>query len=170
MASPDICIPWVISNEDYTPPRCETVMDSNGCRVISGINEKSWPQEFDLINAQPQGLRLPMVQSFYARRYWNQWLARIASDEVAKRVMDFSVNVRSSVAVETLQGAVNLLIASPGPYLAVDGELGPETCAAANLCDSASLVGAFQNARADHYREHDADSPVLDALIARALR
>jgi hypothetical protein len=148
---------------DLTPAGC-----TGPCYAISGINSGLWPAEFAAISVLPQSQRLPAVRAFYLSHYWNNWLARLASDEIAKRVFDFSVNGGSGTAVKTLQQAVNAL----GGNLALDGGWGPMTLAAANSADQAALAQAFIAARVAHYRAivavRPADTPFLNGWIARA--
>lgn len=138
------------------------------CYAISGINSGAWPVQFGSIAALPQTGRATAVQAFYEAQFWNNWLARLASDDVAKRVFDFGVNGGSGTAVKTLQQAVNAL----GGSLTVDGGWGPVTLAAANAADQARLLQAFIAARVAHYRAivaaNPGDARYLNAWMARA--
>jgi len=125
------------------------------CYAISGINSGAWPAGYAAIAALPQASRLSAVQSFYQQNFWNNWYAQLASDDLAKRVFDFSVNGGSGTAVQTLQKAVNAL----GGSLTVDGGWGPMTLAAVNAADQAALVQAFIAARAAHYQQIAQNNP-----------
>lgn len=150
---------------DSTPAGC-----TGPCYAISGINSGSWPTQFASIAALPQNSRLTAVQAFYQAQYWNTWLAQLNSDEVAKRVFDFSINASSKEAVTTLQQAVNAL----GGSLKLDGGWGPMTLAAANGADQNALVQAYINARVAHYEAiaaaNPADAQYLNGWLARARR
>lgn len=164
---------WMIQNED-AQQACAVVPDATPmgaagpCYAISGINSGSWPGEYAAIEALPQGSRLQAVQGFYQQHFWNNWFTQMVSDELAKRVFDFSVNGGAGTAVQTLQKAVNAL----GGSLTVDGGWGPMTLAAVNAADQAALVTAFINARVAHYQAiaaaNPADGQYLKAWTARA--
>ena len=166
MANPLICIPFVERHEDESLA-CEPATDSNGYGVLCGINEKWWPLDYARIVAMPQSERLGAVTAFYVKNYWNQWYAQVNSDEVAKRVLDMAVNTVEKTAVKLLQQALNTFHIN-GPLVA-DGWWGPLTIGIANGFDASSIVAAFQQLRVAHYKENDADSPLLPQLIARAL-
>jgi lysozyme family protein len=169
----NIAFQWVMKSED-AQMACAVVPDatpagcSGPCYAISGINSGMWPAEFASISALAQGSRLSEVQAFYQAHFWNEWFAQLASDELAKRVFDFSVNGGLGTAVKTLQQAVNAL----GGNLTVDGGWGPRTLAAANATDQAELVQAFIAARVAHYRAiaaaNPADAQYLSGWLARA--
>ena len=104
MADFSVVYPWTLAFEDYTPPRYEPNPDPTktdpGAQALSGINSAAWPEDFAAIVAIPQAQRGPAVQSFYERRYWNQWYAKFASNEVAKRVFDMGFNTYPTTAVK----------------------------------------------------------------------
>ncbi len=164
---------WAMRSED-SQMACAVVPDATPagctgpCYAISGINSGAWPGQYAAIAALPQASRPAAVQAFYQAHYWNNWFQQLVSDEVAKRVFDFSVNGGAGTAVKTLQQAVNAL----GGNLVVDGGWGPATMAAANAADQNALVQAFIAARVAHYRAivaaNPADVPYLNAWIARA--
>ena len=172
MADFSVVYPWTLAFEDYTPPRYEPNPDPTktdpGAQALSGINSAAWPEDFAAIVAIPQAQRGPAVQQFYEKRYWNEWYAQLASDEVAKRVFDMGFNTYPTTAVKLLQMAVNDLFISPPYPLAEDGVWGPLTIAQTNLLTEADLVLSFQQVRVAHYKKHDANSPYLAQLIARA--
>ncbi|HUA93226.1 MAG TPA: putative peptidoglycan-binding domain-containing protein [Terracidiphilus sp.] len=173
MANFDIAFQWAMTAED---PRmaCTVAPDATPagctgpCYAISGINSGLWPADFASISSLPQGSRPGAVQAFYKAHYWNDWFAQLGSDDLAKRVFDFSVNAGSGAAVKTLQQAVNSL----GGNLATDGGWGPRTLTAANAADQAALVQAFIAARVAHYRAiaaaNPADAQYLKGWLARA--
>lgn len=139
------------------------------CWAISGINSGAFPKEFAAIAALPQAERGPAVQAFYLADFWNRWLGALQSTPVGMRVFDAAVNQGAGTAVRELQMAVNSVNAN-GPRIDEDGAWGPETEAAANLCDPAALLPAFQAVRYAHYQERDAGDPALPALLARAMK
>jgi hypothetical protein len=151
---------WMMLSED-SQLQCAVVPDSTPagatgpCYAISGINSGSFPQDFSAIEALPQGSRLAAVQQFYQKQFWNSWFEQLVSDDVAKRVFDFSVNGGPGTAVKTLQRAVNAL----GGNLTVDGGWGPNTLAAANGADQTALTQAFINARVAYYQQIAAENP-----------
>ena len=164
------CYEWMLDNEDATHAYAVVYDIPPGSHAISGINSSSFPSQFEAIQALPQNQRGPAVQNFYQTQFWNQWLAQIASDDVAKRVFDASVNMGQVTAVNLLQQAVN--DSSPATVLAEDGILGPNTVAMTNACDPVALVTAFKDARIFHYecivKANLADQKYLAAWVARA--
>jgi lysozyme family protein len=173
MADFGVAFQWAMQFEDSLMA-CRQVPDAapagvaGPCYAISGINSGAWPQQFATIAALEESQRAPAVKSFYQAEFWNIWYAQLASDDVAKRVFDFSVNGGSGTAVKTLQQAVNAL----GGKLVVDGGWGPLTLAAANAADPAALVEAFIEARVAHYQAiaaaDPADAAYLKVWLARA--
>jgi lysozyme family protein len=138
------------------------------CYAISGINSGSWPAQFATIAALAQASRAAAVEAFYQAQYWNNWLAQLAADDVAKRIFDFGINAGAGTSIRTLQQAINAL----GGKLTVDGGWGPMTLTAANAADPAALVQAFIAARVAHYRAivvaNPGDARYLNGWLARA--
>jgi lysozyme family protein len=173
MADFTVAFQWAMQFEDPSMA-CEQVPDAapagvaGPCYAISGINSGAWPGPFASIAALPQDGRTSAVEQFYQAQFWNNWLAQMISDDVAKRVFDFGVNAGTGTAVKTLQQAVNAL----GGKLAVDGGWGPQTLAAANAAEGAALVQAFIAARVAHYQAiaaaNPADAVYLKGWLARA--
>ena len=173
MADFDVAFHWTMKFEDpkmawaqapdAVPEGCR-----GPCYAIGGINSGLWPNDFASIRALPQHERAAAIAAFYQARYWNPWLAKITSDNLAKRVFDFGVNGGAATAVRTVQKAVNAL----GVSLAVDGGWGQKTLAAVNAADPAALVEAFISARAAHYQAIAASDPgkarYLSVWLARA--
>jgi lysozyme family protein len=180
MADFSVVYPWTLAFEDLTPPRYEPNLDPTktdpGAQALSGINSAAWPEDFAAIVAIPQAQRGPAVQQFYEKRYWNEWYAQLASDEVAKRVFDMGFNTYPTTAVKLLQMAINNFAEEIAPVLtrpaliSVDGVWGPQTIYAANSYHDLLLVSAFQQLRVAHYKKYDANNKALPQLIARALR
>jgi lysozyme family protein len=144
---------------------CAEVPDAPpGARAISGINSSAWPQEFAAIAAVSQNERPPAVESFYLNHFWNKFIQQM-DHAIAVPYFDTCVNLGAGKATTILQDAVNVALHPP---VAVDGSLGPDTIRAVNLCNPAALAANFRQLRVAHYQDHDAHSPFLEQLIARA--
>jgi hypothetical protein len=163
---------FTMDNED-AERRHECVIDAcpEGCEgpcfAISGVNSGAWPIDFATIEAVPQPRRGPFVQHFYALHFWNGWLGQLASQDLANHVFDGSVNSGPGNAAKWLQEALGT-IGQRG--IAVDGSLGPLTVAAANSVPAEALLDAYRANRVAFLREHLPNSPMLAALIARAMK
>jgi len=173
MADFKVAFQWAMQFED-PEMACAQVPDAapaglaGPCYAISGINSGAWPSQFASIAALPQAARAGAVAAFYQAEFWNAWYAQLISEEVAKRVFDFSVNAGSGTSVKTLQKAVNVL----GGSVSVDGGWGPMTLAAANSTNPPALVQAFIAARVAHYQAivaaNPSDAIYLKGWLARA--
>jgi lysozyme family protein len=168
VASFDVCFNWMLNFEDFNREYAEVPDAPPGAFAISGINSAAWPQDFEIIANTPQDQRAGAVQAFYQDEYWNDWLAQIVSDDVAKRVFDAAVNMGGGTATRLLQEAVNAC----GGNLTVDGQFGTGTLAGTNSVDSATLVTQFQQVRSQHYKDivakNPADVKYLNGWLARA--
>ncbi len=164
MADFDICFPFLLGNEDWTPPRYEAISDPTqsdpSALALSGINSHYWPEDFAAIVALPKSARPEAVKAFYERRYWSKWLAAIDSNRVAAMILDSSVNQGAGVAARCAQIAAGL------PESEQDGMWGPRTVAAVNGAAPAVLAPAFVEARCAAYRR--VGSPSLPEWLARA--
>lgn len=161
MASFDVCFPFLLANEDFTPPRYEVVPDNVG-HVVSGINSTKWPREFAFIAATPLDQRPDAVKAFYRQKFWNTWLDQVDSNRIAAMILDASVNQGQGWAVKFAQIAAGLTES------AVDGHWGPITLAAVNGASEGDFVPKFITAREDRYRQIGGAS--LPAWLARATK
>jgi hypothetical protein len=164
MADFPVCYAFVLANEDYNPPRYQTVPDPTKtdplALAISGINSAAFPEDFEAVFEIPVSQRAPAVQAFYQKTYWNAWLSRL-DNPIAMRVMDAEVNSGGD-GIRLLQRACNAL----GAKLEVDEAWGPLTVAAAQALNQVALVGTFKSLRVDFYIS--LGGPDVEAWIARA--
>ena len=168
MASFDIAFEWTLQWEDPAREYKQTPDNppagvQGPCWAISGVNSGAWPAEFAQIAAWTQTAdRALAVKKFYLDHFWNEHLAALTSDDLAKRVFDAGVNMGAATAVRLLQQALGCH---------VDCVWGPATVNAANQGGDA-LVEAFKYARADHYYRivwrHPDDARYLKGWLARA--
>lgn len=154
MSSFLIAFGWTMDFEDQDKhfqahPDATPEGKTGPCMAIAGINSCEFPEDYATIAAAFYTDRGPLVQQFYKKNFWNGWLQGILSDDIAKRVFDFSVNSGPGRAAKTLQEATNSLRPVRIPE---DGVLGPITVAATNACDPEQLVKAFCNLRLEFYR------------------
>lgn len=164
MADFDTCYPFLLSNEDYNPPRYETVPDpvrgvDPNAQAISGINSHYWPIEFSTLNSLDPVFRADGIKNFYEENFWTPWLAQLNSNRIAAMILDSSVNQGEGVAVKLAQIAAGLSINSQ------DGKFGPLTLAAINGASEGIWVTSFVQARVAKYQ-----SQGNDALVPRAQR
>lgn len=133
------------------------VTDNNGGGVISGINSKSFPDDFAAIAAKPEGQRPAFVAQFYQAKIWNRLqLGGLTSQDVANRVGDSETNQGAVTASELLQRAINSVHAGS---VVEDGVIGPATLEAANQTDPDSLLAAFRVQRLLSYQAVVAHNP-----------
>lgn len=163
MADFPTCFAWVMTSEDPTYSYKATSDAPPGAFVISGINSKKFPIDFQTITAIPQANRGFAIRNFYEWNFWNKWLAQLQSNEVAKRVMDADVNEGPHSGVYGLQVAIEVVSGLPE---AKDGVWGPITLEGANNCNPDMLAAAFRQARSDAYRELVKANPVLEKYLA----
>ena len=126
---------------------------AKGAHAISGINSYYYPADFARIAAAPQEERPPLVKAFYKFVFWNRWFDSLNSDEVAKRVLDASVNMGPGTGVKLLQRAVNSSVNPGAPRIAEDGGWGPATLQAANSILDSYLVIEFKRVRLGYYQD-----------------
>lgn len=106
--------------------------------------------------------------AIYRRDWWDRFdLGRLPASLAAK-IFDAAVNIGIDDAVRALQRALR----AAGARIAEDGELGPETIAAAHALVSDTVLAALREALAGHYRLIAAKNPVesrfLKGWLARA--
>jgi lysozyme family protein len=172
MASFEISYNWMMDNED--PARAYKAVPDVGGMAISGINSRSFPDDYMRIAEMTQVTRGASVEEFYEAQFWNRWYEELASDEVAKRVFDMAVNGGAETAVMLLQRSVELADTGYGSGIIVDGKWGPRTVALANASEPGTLLQDFQEERIAHYKAIVAADPskakYLAGWIARAMK
>jgi len=160
---------FMMSHEDPTQAHAIEPDDPPGAHVISGINSAAYPSQFAAIAAMPQADRGPAVENFYQTEFFNKWEAQL-SDPVEERILDAMVNEGPVTGVKDLQNAINSV--SGAGTVAVDGQWGPATVAAANACDQDALVAAIRATRKARYiaivAAHPEDSEYEAGWLARA--
>ncbi len=163
MSDWSIVYSFVLSNEDYDPPRYSVVPDPTeedpSAQAISGINGASFPALFANIAAIPQESRAQAVESAYQTILWNQWIAEVISNDIAAHVGDAEFNEGIRTGVRLLQNAVNGM--SGNPPIAADGVWGPATVAAVNSLPPTALRQTFTQLRIAAYRSIKGISPQL---------
>lgn len=111
-----------------------------------------------------KNLTVEDAKTIYKRDWWDaHHYGDIIPQAVANKVFDTAVNLGASRAHRILQEAAGV---------AVDGILGPATLSAVNTMNSITLLFAFQNLQAQHYRNLVLANPslqkFLNGWIARA--
>ena len=111
--------------------------------------------------ANVRTLTQAQAELIYRLDYW-RW-DDLTAPAVAIKLFDIGVNAGLATAVKLLQKAVNTLV-NPPP-LAVDGQLGPMTLAAANAQTPSALLEAICEVQADYYNAIVARNPSQAAFI-----
>jgi hypothetical protein len=133
--------------------------------VISGINAEYWPKQFQAIADSPAAARGPLVANFYLTNFWDgSGIYRLSSQDLASRVFDMSINAGRVEAVKILQRA----IVASGTQIAVDGNLGPLTAAAADSRPTLPILNAYRSGREAYYRSIATTPEILEAWLRRA--
>ncbi len=105
----------------------------------------------------------------YKKEFWNLFrYDQINDDNIANKVMDFSINIGPHHAHKIIQRALNLLPPKPGTtkeYLQVDGNLGPRTMAAINNARPDRLMLTIQAVLAVYYVNITESNHVFEKYI-----
>lgn len=87
----------------------------------------------------------------YQREWWNRHRYNLINDdEIATKILDWSINMGSVRAHKIIQRAVNLLPTTKEP-LTVDGILGAKTVEAVNRSNSKDLLMVLRGVLASYY-------------------
>lgn len=138
----------------------KTIINEGGAKIYSdpatgeyskyGISLKFFqglkPQatKDDILNLTEEG-----AKSLYYDHFYNDpKLWRLDSDVVMGKIFDLGVNGGASTGIRLLQRA----IVSLGNSIRVDGQLGPATAQAANICDPVKLLEEVKTHAAARYR------------------
>ena len=104
------------------------------------------------------------AKQIYRREYWDAVDGnRIINQDLAEMICDFYVNAGDN-AIRVLQRVINRL--KEGRPLQVDGIMGPNTLAAVNSLDAASLYNDYKAARIQYYVELTETDPNLKVFLA----
>ena len=102
-------------------------------------------------------LALAMAENSYQTAYATPLrLASINAQTVANALLSFAVNMGTFSAVETLQQVCGAI---------ADGCMGPNTVAAVNAQDPATLLAAYCAIQANHYRGIAAANPTQQKFL-----
>ena len=97
-----------------------------------------------------RGLTVDMARAIYRKEFWERNKYNlIASQKVAGKVFDLSINMGAQSANICLQRAV---LAASGRQLALDGIVGTHTLFAVNHSDFDALYAALKSEAAGYYR------------------
>jgi lysozyme family protein len=164
MANFATALAWTLEFEDPTHEYKIEPDAPPGAFAIAGVNSVENAVAYHLIAASEQNERAPLVANFYHNAFWGWFHENMKSDETRKRFFDAGVNVGSITANKILQKAAGC---------AQDGVLGAVTLNAVNRAGD-TLVLAFQNARADHYKRivsaNPQDAKYLYGWLKRAMK
>ena len=99
-----------------------------------------------------------MAETAYETAYASPlWLASINAQPIANALLSFAVNMGTFSAVETLQQVCGAI---------ADGCMGPNTVAAVNAHDPATLLAAYCAIQANRYRGIAAANPTQQKFLA----
>lgn len=140
---------FVLSN-DATDP---------GGMTFAGISRRyhprwlGWPLIDAGVPATDAALR-GLVKQFYLVEFWQRINGENLPARIAMQVFDMAVNSDPADAARALQTAIGTV--------AVDGVIGPKTCAAAQVQDTARLLLRFFAQRLYHYTTKPSRQAWLD--------
>jgi lysozyme family protein len=162
MSDPTIAIDFVLRQEDATLSGVITNEsgDSGGLTRF-GLCAK-WHPELVAAGFYQASMDAPtsrtMAETAYYKSYANPlWLASINAQTVANALLSFAVNLGTFEAVETLQQVCGAV---------ADGCMGPNTVAAVNKQEPATLLAAYCAIQANHYRGIVAANPTQAKFLA----
>lgn len=160
--------------------------DDAGGETYRGIARRFWPgwpgwQYLDALKPDPEfpqilesDIRLGLaVEMFYEGAFWDRFQGgQIASQRIANEVLEQSVHLGVTRAVEFLQRATNLLNRNQRDYpdLAEDGILGPKTLLrvntqAVNHLWVNSLLKVLSVLQGAHYLERCRQAPAQEKYL-----
>ena len=162
MSNPTQSIDFVLKQEDATLSGVITneVNDAGGLTRF-GLCAKWHPELVAAGFYEPtmdSATARTMAETAYATAYANPLrLASINAQPVANALLSFAVNMGTFSAVETLQQVCGAI---------ADGCMGPNTVAAVNAHDPATLLAAYCAIQANRYRGIAAANPTQQKFLA----
>jgi len=140
MASFEQAIPTVLDNEGGLS---NNPLDAGGLTNF-GISQRSYP-DVDIKN-----LTRGQAAAIYQKDFWHDAYNNIASQRVATKVFDSSVNLGPVRAVRLLQLALGAIEAGP---IVADGILGSHTVECVNAADEEKLMDEFKARLCKYYAD-----------------
>lgn len=114
-----------------------------------------------------RNLTLQAARLIYFRKYWMPLYEKL-DQRVADKIFDTAVNQGPSEAHKEAQRSCTVL----GHPVDVDGDFGPDTCAAVNACDPLAFLGEYRKEELQVYQEivqaHPEDEKFLKGWENRA--
>jgi len=137
--------------------------DDPGGETKFGISKRSYPQlDISCLTSED-------AKAIYLRDFWEPYPYQLIDDQgVANKTFDFAVNMGHKEAAVLLQRACN----DAGGLVVVDGEVGPITIKAVNLCDPPQLLNSLKDKAVEFYMTLASNKPelrkFLDGWVRRA--
>lgn len=120
--------------------------NDSGGQTKHGISAKSHPG-IDIKNLTKDGAKI-----IYKKEYWKPEYDKLINKNLAIRVFDMTVNSGAENAGITLQKAINEC-GGTVETVKVDGDIGPITIKAANMCHNRWLLERFRVERSKYYAD-----------------
>lgn len=164
MADATACITWVLRQEDATLSGKVVDLNDGAGPTRFGITRAAGPSAS--FYSLPASLALQEAVSIYRSEYWN----RLCGDQInyqplAASLLSFAINDGEGTEAKMLQSILGVV---------TDGAIGPQTVAAINAADGATLLARLQGAQWQHYQSVAARNPNdikdLDGWKKRAFR
>lgn len=140
MADFSIAFDYMILNEDYPPDNPKygkTNVDNDGGKVRFGVNSNSFPDllQTSFYTSMPVDQAINFVKNLYNNNQWRSIRGDVlASQLVASKMLDMSINMGAVQAVKLAQRAANV---------SVDGIMGPQTIGAINKMDETTMLNGL---------------------------
>ena len=178
MADVDAAVQFVLRQEDSRLSGAVTTLpgDSGGPTRF-GLASTRHPelvaqQYYEVVEGVPvvpHEVALPIAEAAYTTQYAAPvQLAAVTNQDIANRILSFSINEGPGTATEVLQRALNSL----GNTLTIDGGFGSKTLAAVNAADPEMLLAAERTFEEQYYDQlvikEPALAPYIKGLLARA--
>ncbi len=138
--------------------------DDAGKETKYGISKAVYP------NLDIKNLTQDQARDIYYRDWWCHFhYDQFTNSDLAVKVFDTAVNLGGARANKILQRCLN---SNGFPNMKDDGDLGPVSIQAINVCDGPTILSVYRQAQANYYRAvvaaHPKDQKFLDGWLARA--
>lgn len=126
----------------------------HGGETKYGISKRSYP------NVDIANLTIEQAKDIYEGDFWNGY-GELSSQVIANKCLDMAANMGNRNANKVLQQACG----DSGFPTMVDGAFGPNTVAAANMCDETTLLDYVRARAKEHYREIVLNDPTQQVFL-----